>query len=136
VNRDKASAGLLLIAVAVYGIIWFYRRKQSAGGFTVNTAIGPATMGKATGNPLSALLEFARQLGLRVTSTTGGEHNTGSLHYQGRAIDVGSSGLSDSDIDALTQAAAAKGIKLRDERARPPGQAIWGGPHLHLEVPF
>jgi hypothetical protein len=136
VNRDKASAGLLLIAVAVYGIIWFYRRKQSTGGFTVNTAIGPATVGKTDGSPLSALLKFARDLGLRVTSTTGGTHNTGSLHAYGRAIDVGANGLSDRDIDALTQAAKARGWILRDERTRPQGQRVWSGPHLHLEVPF
>jgi peptidoglycan hydrolase-like protein with peptidoglycan-binding domain len=34
---------------------------------------------------------LARQMGLRITSTTGGKHTPGSYHYRGRAIDVAGS---------------------------------------------
>jgi peptidoglycan hydrolase-like protein with peptidoglycan-binding domain len=34
---------------------------------------------------------LARQMGLTITSTTGGRHTPGSYHYQGRAIDVAGS---------------------------------------------
>lgn len=35
--------------------------------------------------------KLARDMGLRITSTTGGKHAPGSYHYQGRAIDVAGS---------------------------------------------
>ncbi|MCP3064386.1 peptidoglycan-binding protein [Myxococcus sp. K38C18041901] len=34
---------------------------------------------------------LARQMGLTITSTTGGQHTPGSYHYKGRAIDVAGS---------------------------------------------
>lgn len=34
---------------------------------------------------------LAREMGLRITSTTGGKHTPGSYHYRGRAIDVAGS---------------------------------------------
>ena len=37
---------------------------------------------------LNSAMARARQLGLRVTSTTGGKHATHSYHYRGRAADV------------------------------------------------
>lgn len=38
--------------------------------------------------PLDDLVSFAQDRGATVTSTTGGRHNAGSLHGQGKAIDV------------------------------------------------
>ncbi len=84
---------------------------------------------------LHKLLAFAAAHGLHVTSTTGGHHNVGSLHYIGHAIDVRSLGLSEIHVQEIEKAAAAEGIHVRDERHHPPGQAVWGGPHLHLEIP-
>jgi hypothetical protein len=40
---------------------------------------------------LNAAMSHARELGLRVTSTTGGRHAPRSYHYQGRAADVAGS---------------------------------------------
>jgi hypothetical protein len=37
---------------------------------------------------LSQATQRARELGLRVTSTTGGKHAPNSYHYKGRAVDV------------------------------------------------
>jgi hypothetical protein len=85
--------------------------------------------------PLDKLLDFARRHNLHVTSTTGGSHNVGSLHFLGRAIDVRSRTLTEAQVHEIKVAANAEGIKVRDERIRPAGQKVWGGPHLHLEIP-
>ncbi len=45
----------------------------------------------AGGSQLSDARDRALELGLRVTSTTGGRHAPRSYHYQGRAIDVAGS---------------------------------------------
>jgi hypothetical protein len=45
------------------------------------------------GSQLTSAMGRAQQLGLRITSTTGGKHAAHSYHYQGRAFDAaGSSG--------------------------------------------
>lgn len=84
---------------------------------------------------LKGLQDFAKAQGFVVTSTNGGKHNKGSLHYLGRAIDVRTRGRSDADIAKLMEAAKAAGYRVVDERTRPKGQAVWGGPHLHIELP-
>ena len=40
------------------------------------------------GTQLTSAMHRAQQLGLRVTSTTGGKHAKHSYHYLGRAVDV------------------------------------------------
>lgn len=42
----------------------------------------------AFGSQLTAAMGRARELGLHITSTTGGKHATHSYHYLGRAADV------------------------------------------------
>src|SRR5882757_244687 len=87
-----------------------------------------------TESHLPDLLSFAKERGLAIASTTGGTHNAGSLHYSGNAIDIHNSGsYSDQQVAELSQAASQRGFKLRDERVRPAGQKVWGGPHVHIE---
>ena len=89
---------------------------------------------KPTTPHLDVLTQFAKEHNLTVGSTTGGRHNTGSLHYSGNAFDAkGSGALDDAAVKTLSERAAERGIKLRDERRRPRGQKVWGGPHLHFE---
>ena len=45
----------------------------------------------AGGGRLSQAIDRAEDLGLTVTSTTGGRHTPGSYHYKGRAADVSGS---------------------------------------------
>lgn len=108
-------------------------QRQKTSGF-----IGPRQPGKAT---WENLLAWTEAQGFRHTNTkspmgwaTGGVHNKGSLHYQGRAIDVSVTGKSDAEIKAFIAAAKAAGIRVVDERRRPKGQKVWGGAHLHLEA--
>ncbi len=101
-------------------------------------APGPETgAGSQSPSPPRDHLElsvFASEHGFTVTSTTGGTHNPGSAHYQGRAIDVRTRDKSDAEVEAFIAEARRRGIHVRDERTRPPGQQEWSGPHLHLEV--
>lgn len=80
------------------------------------------------------LTKLAEELGFEVTSTTGGKHNVGSAHYDGRAIDVRSRGKTEQQIEKLVRTAGERGIWVKDERRHPVGQEVWGGPHIHLEV--
>ncbi len=93
------------------------------------TALSP----QPTSSPLKQLTTFAREQGLTVTSTTGGKHNPGSKHYAGEAIDVRTKDKSPEQINEAMQQATALGYRVIDERQRPAGQRVWGGPHLHLE---
>ena len=45
----------------------------------------------AGGSQLSAAMGRAQELGLRITSTSGGRHAPRSYHYQGRAFDAAGS---------------------------------------------
>ncbi len=84
---------------------------------------------------LNDLITFAEENKLKVGSTTGGRHNRGSKHYKGNAIDIAGSGaFTDEQVRQLSTAAASRGFLLRDERRRPKGQAVWGGPHVHIEA--
>jgi hypothetical protein len=84
---------------------------------------------------LDDLITFAKEHKLTVGSTTGGRHNRGSKHYSGNAIDIrGSGNFDDARVNQLKQAAAERGLLVRDERRRPPRQKVWGGPHLHVEA--
>jgi len=50
-----------------------------------------ASVSGGFGPQLTAAMRRARQLGLHITSTTGGAHVRNSYHYRGRAIDFAGS---------------------------------------------
>ncbi len=50
-----------------------------------------ATAQGGFGAQLNHAMQRARDMGLRVTSTTGGRHARHSYHYRGRAVDVAGS---------------------------------------------
>lgn len=83
--------------------------------------------------PYKGMVRLANKHGLTVTSTTGGRHNRGSLHGRGRAIDVRTRGVSTARLNAFMKDARAHGYQVLDERRRPAGQAVWSGPHIHLQ---
>lgn len=97
---------------------------------------GPSTSAppRILASHLGDLIDFAKEKGLTVGSTIGGHHNIGSKHYTGNAIDIkGSGAFSNEQVAQLQSEASSRGFKVRDERTRPKGQAVWGGPHVHIE---
>lgn len=80
------------------------------------------------------LQNFAERFGFAVTSTTGGNHNKGSKHFLGLAIDVRTRGESNEQCERFIRKARAIGIIVRDEREKPEHQKVWSGAHLHLEI--
>ena len=96
-------------------------------------AAGPTAPEKAPAvypKTLSGLETLAKDQGMHVTATTGGEHNPGSLHYKGQAMDVRTNGEDTNKITAFMAAAKASGFNVLDERNRQPGK--WSGPHIHV----
>lgn len=81
------------------------------------------------------LQEFAEGQDFTVTSTTGGTHNVGSVHSSGCAVDVRTRDKTPEEVEEMITSARDQGITVRDERTRPAGQAVWSGPHVHLQVP-
>jgi hypothetical protein len=85
--------------------------------------------------PPSTLLTLANDLGLRVTSGfSSGGHNTGSMHYHGSkqdpgAIDVDNRNVTPQQLDSIR----SQGYRVLDETTRPAGQAVWTGPHYHID---
>jgi len=58
-------------------------RPGGSGGVSGNFPVNGSNRQK-----LDYAMNLARDMGLRITSTTGGRHTPGSYHYRGRAIDV------------------------------------------------
>lgn len=94
--------------------------------------------------PITPVVEKLRQLGLEPSSIEGGVHNIGSVHPQGKAVDLGLNTSFRGDAKKMDQfyeflnSAEGKrmfpGIKIRDERIKPLNQRVWSGSHLHLEI--
>lgn len=96
----------------------------------------PAAPTPGIGAPLVDMVSsIIEPLGGRITSTTGGKHNVGSLHPSGRAVDIGMAQESPEQQEAILSALRADpSLKVVDERQRPAGQKVWSGPHLHVEA--
>jgi peptidoglycan hydrolase-like protein with peptidoglycan-binding domain len=80
------------------------------------------------------LKRVAEEHNFFVTATTGGKHNVGSKHYMGLAIDVRTKDKTAKQVADFMQFMQNEGVTVRDERTRPPGQKVWGGSHVHIEI--
>lgn len=87
---------------------------------------------KAVPITLTEAVKRAQKLGATVTATTGGKHNKGSAHYEGRALDLRTRDKTDEEVAQMIAQLEAMGLSVRDERVQPKGQKVWGGPHLHV----
>lgn len=80
------------------------------------------------------LVKLAQDNNFTVTSTNGGSHNRGSKHFLGLAIDVRTRDKTAKQITDFMNLVRNEGLRVLDERTRPKGQKVWGGPHLHIEI--
>lgn len=81
------------------------------------------------------LVKIAEDNNFYVTSTTGDSHNSGSKHYLGLAIDVRTKDKTAKQVEDFIKLLRSENLIVRDERIRPPGQRVWNGAHLHIEIP-
>lgn len=75
-----------------------------------------------------------------ITAFTGGEHNTNSNHYRGKAMDISMGNgryISQAEFDSMKKDLEKMGLNVDDERDRPTGKSgeHWTGPHLHVSEP-
>ncbi len=137
--NDRLSASWVLIAGSVFIAYWYYRTKGKEDS-TGSPSVPATVIGPQKGTPLERLLGFVKAEGLPAPShsqTTGGRHAIHSLHYQGRAVDVGTRGLSPSFIEKVIADAKAAGFRVLRELYT--GNGPYGpssGPHLHIELPL
>lgn len=90
-------------------------------------------MDKAPTWVLFRLKTHAKAYNFKVTAGSGGGHNPNSLHALNRAIDVRTRDKPDAEVERFKRACRAANYRVLDERKRPKGQAVWSGPHLHVE---
>lgn len=81
------------------------------------------------------IVKIVQGMGWKVTSTTQGKHNIGSLHPKGRAVDISVRDKTDFHVATLTEVLGNLGYVVRDERVRPKGQRVWSAPHVHVALP-
>jgi len=99
---------------------------SSAGGM-MGGALGMMSGG------LGAASSLAQNMGLVITSTTGGKHAPGSYHYAGRAIDVG--GSSSSMLAYAQQLASTSGRRMAELYYTPLGFSIKNGVKVPWTIP-
>jgi hypothetical protein len=109
--------------------------KLAGTNYTPNTTFNIQTSTTPTNANFSLknLINFSKTNGWNVTSTTGGDHNVGSKHGKGRAIDVSVKNKTPQQIADFMKLAQSQGYRVLDERVRPKGQKKWDGAHLHLD---
>jgi hypothetical protein len=100
-------------------------------------ASSPAITPEVGKSRVKGLEDFVTSSGFEMSPgrsgyATGG-HNKGSLHGYGYAADVRVRDRKPEDVEAFIQKAREAGYIVRDERVKPAGQAVWDGPHVHLE---
>jgi hypothetical protein len=110
----------------------FYRPNYSGATPATGPTGGAAQL--MEGSLQNVVGSLVSPLGGRITSTTGGQHNPGSKHYSGDAIDIGMARETpEQQAQILATLNSTPGLRVMDERQRPPGQKVWTGPHLHVE---
>lgn len=150
---DRQTSAILIGVAVVWFTLWYRGRSEGerANLLGVGEPGTSPTLGEkaapggvqrsagSTGKILDDLLAFAKANNLKVNPESlnprPGAHVKGSLHYQGRAVDVSARGLTDTIVANIKEFAAQVGIHVLDERSKQPWKE-WSGPHLHLSVPI
>lgn len=71
---------------------------------------------------VNKMVALAKKYGFTVTSTVGDQHNPGSKHYKGLAIDVRTKDKTDDEVNNFIKQCQAAGYKVLDERKKPAGK--------------
>lgn len=133
--NDKLSASWVLVVGTLFLAYYYYRTKSGASAKT-DVKTSRETIGDTpkTSSIIDQIESIGAQFGLKVTSTTGGKHVPGSLHYQGRAVDFSVRGISEDILDAFKSAEEAAGFQVHEEYA---GSTPYStGHHLHVSLPY
>lgn len=132
---------MILEVLAGIGILYAMNKKVKAAAVTepANTAAAeksaPVNAVKFKSWTYKNIAALAQKEGFTVTSTTGGKHNVGSKHGKGKAIDVRTRDKTTTAVNAFIAKMRSLGLIVHDERVRPPNQKVWGGAHVHIELP-
>ena len=131
--NDKLSSSWVLVVGSLF-LAYYYWRTKSGGKTDVKASRETIGNLSKAGSIVDQIEAIGAQFGLPVTSTTGGKHVAGSLHYQGRAVDFGVGGVSDDILAAFKSAEEAAGFQVHEEYA---GSTPYStGHHLHVSKPF
>ncbi|MEF2156389.1 hypothetical protein V3390_09165 [Luteimonas sp. FXH3W] len=119
--------------------------RPNYGDPSVSAGVPSAPKGDWSGHSRQAFAgavnDVAKTVGGRITGGMDeAGHNTNSVHNGPTgAFDVGMGRETSEQQERIIAAYRADGrFNIRDERTRPPGQAVWSGPHIHItpKVPF
>jgi RHS repeat-associated protein len=109
---------------------------RDAFGLQMNFSSGLSLTGPLVEGAFREIAFQAAMAGFTVTGRNEKSgHNVGSRHYQGNAIDIRTCDKSDKEVEDFIKFMSSQGYTVKDERVRPPGQKVWSGPHVHIEVP-
>ena len=129
--NDRLSASWVLVVGSVFIAYWYYKTKPGPKA-SVDSDASRQSLGD--GSPLERMKALARHFGVPIGSTTGGKHVPGSLHYQGRAMDVPLRGISEDLQREFTEAAINAGFQVHEEfKGSTPYST---GHHLHVSLPY
>lgn len=115
-------------------------RETDARGLGPDSRGTPATAAGLSIGPLyrGSWPQLAFQAAMMGFTVTGRNeqtaHNPGSRHFAGEAIDVRTAGKTPAEIAEFIAFMRGQRYIVRDERVQPPGQAVWSGPHIHVET--
>jgi uncharacterized protein YcbK (DUF882 family) len=83
---------------------------------------------------MKTLYEMGQRAGFVAgTNQSIAAHNKGSFHPLGRALDFSVRGKSPAQVAQFISELREQGFTVFDERTRPAGQRVWGGPHVHAQ---
>jgi hypothetical protein len=110
------------------------------GGLDVKKGVDLTDMSKAITeiyNEVNEVFkEYAGRDGL-ISSGRDGQHNPGTIHGRGEAIDLSLSGLTADQVNNIVKAIRDRigtdNYDVINEFTKPPNSKVWTAPHIHIE---
>lgn len=136
-DRKNLHSVLGITFAVTVSVVIFVESAAVHGLYAPRTESGEIiNLGQSVFNDYKDITEFALERGFVVTGdkTNPTEHNEGSLHPKGLAIDIRTRDHTPEDVEEFMLEAKAAGLRVLDERCRPKKQKKWKGSHVHLEI--